>query len=66
MRNYKYKVVYLNGNEETFICNGFVEAIVLAMAHAQKKAWDMRLKYISDEKGTSIKDIEFPKYEFSK
>ncbi len=66
MKNYEYKVIFLNGNEEMFYCNGFTQAIILAMAYAQQKAWDMRIKYITDENGTSIKNIEFPKYEFSK
>lgn len=65
MKQYKYKVIYLNGNEETFTCNGFNSAIILGMAHAINKAWDMRIKYITDEKGETIKDIEFPKYKYS-
>jgi len=65
MKKYKYKVVYFNGNEETFSCNGFNSAIILAMAHAINKAWDMRIKYITDEKGETIKDIEFPTYKHS-
>lgn len=66
MKNYEHKVIYLNGNEEVFYCGGFVQAIVLAMAFAQQKAWDMRIKYITDEKGTTIRDIEYPTYKFSK
>jgi len=65
MKNYEYKVIYLNGNEETFYCNGFVEAIVLGMAHAQGKGWDMRIKYITDEKGISIRDIVYPTFKYS-
>lgn len=65
MKNYKHNVIYLNGNEESFYCNGFVQAIVLAMAHAQERAWDMRIKYITDESGTTIRDIEYPTYKFA-
>ena len=65
MKQYKYKVIYLNGNEETFTCNGFNSAIILGMAHAIHKAWDYRIKYITDEKGVQIKDIEFPTYNYS-
>lgn len=66
MRKYKYKVIYQNGNEETFIANGFTEAIVRAMNHAYDKAWDSRIKYITDERGESIKDIQFPEFSYSK
>jgi hypothetical protein len=64
MKYYEYEVIYLNGNKNHFYCNGFIEAIVLAMAYAQKQGWDMRISYITDEKGTVIKNIEFPKYTF--
>jgi hypothetical protein len=66
MKNYEHKVIFLNGNEECFYCGGFVEAIVLAMAYAQQKGWDMRIKYVTDEKGTTIKDVEYPSYKFAK
>lgn len=66
MKNYKYNVIYLNGKQEVFYCNGFIEAIVLAMANSQQKAWNMRIKYITDEKGVTIENIQFPTFEFSK
>lgn len=66
MKKYKYNVIYLNGNEESFYCNGFQEAIIRAMNFAYEKAWDWRIKYITDEKGVSIKDITLPDYKFNK
>jgi len=66
MKKDKYKVIYLNGNEETFTCNGFNEAIVRAMAYAYEQAWDWRIKYITDERGITIKDIQLPTYNYSK
>lgn len=66
MKKYEYNVIYLNDREETIYCNGFHEAIVLAMAIAQQRGWDMRIKYITDEKGITITDIEGPKFKYSK
>lgn len=66
MKNYYYHVVFENGKEETFYCIGFVEAIILAMAYAQHMGWDMRLKHITDEKGTTAKDIQFPEFKIGK
>jgi len=66
MKKYKYKVIYLNGNEETFTANGFVEAIVKAMSHAYDKAWDARIKYVEDERGDTITDIESPRFKHSR
>jgi len=58
MKPIEYKVIYANGNEEIFYCFGFDEAIVLAMSYAIKKRWgDSRIKYVSSENGTTIKDI---------
>lgn len=64
MKKYKYKVIYLNEKEAEFSCNGFHQAIILAMADAINKGNDMRIKYITDEQGTSIKDIQFPTFKF--
>lgn len=66
MKKYKYKVVYLNGNEETFLCMGFTQAIIKAMNHAYSQAWDDRIKYITDEKGITIQDIQSPSFNYSK
>ena len=65
MKKYKYKVFYLNGNEETFTCNSFSSAIILGMAHSINKGWDVRIKYIVDEKGEQIKNIVLPTYEYT-
>lgn len=62
MKKIQFEVIFLNGNEEYFYCGGFVEAIVLAMAYAQQKGWDMRIKYVIDENGVKIKDIQYPTY----
>lgn len=66
MKKYVYKVVYENGNEEEFTANGFQEAIIRAMAYAYEKAWDWRIKYVSDEKGNCIKDIQPITFTYSK
>ena len=66
MKKYKYKVIYLNGNEETFTANGFAEAIVKAMTHAHEMAWDWRIKFVTDEKGETVKNIQPPTFEHSK
>jgi hypothetical protein len=65
MKKTKYTVIYLNGNLETFYTVSFTHAIILGMAYAIDKAWDYRIKYISDDKGNSIKNIQAPTYEFS-
>ncbi len=65
MKSTEYEVIYMNGNEGYFYAHGFIEAIVLGMAFAQQKGWDMRIKHITDDKGTTIKDIEFPKFKYN-
>lgn len=65
MRKYKYHVIYQNGNEETFSCLGFMEAIMRATVHAYDQAWDERIKYITDETGTTITDIKWPEFAYS-
>ena len=37
MKKDKFTVIFLNGNEEVFICNTFNEAIIKATAHAYDK-----------------------------
>jgi hypothetical protein len=66
MKKYKYTVYYLNDIQETFYCNGFAQAIIRAMADAIDRGRDYRIKYITDEKGTTIKDIQLPTFTFSK
>jgi hypothetical protein len=66
MKKYKYTVIYLNDQQDIFYCNGFVEAIILAMARAIENGRDFTIKYITDEKGVTIRDIKFPTYNFSK
>ena len=66
MKKDKYTAIYLNGNEMIFSCNGFNEAVVKAQAHAVAQGWDMRIKYIVDEKGTQIQDIEPATFKYSK
>ena len=65
MRKWKYDVTYLNDNRKVFYCNGFVEAIILAMAYAIHEGWDKGIKCITDEYGVTIQDITYPKYKFS-
>ena len=66
MRKEKYNVIYVNGNEETFTGNSFIEAIARAMVFAFDNATDARVKYVTDEHGTTIKDIDCINYKYSK
>lgn len=58
MKKDRYDVIYLNGKQETFTCNGFNEAIVKAMAKAYDMAWDSKIQSITDESGVTITDIQ--------
>jgi chorismate-pyruvate lyase len=65
MKEYKYKVIYANGNEQVFICGDFIEAVVCAMKYAIDKAWDRRIKFIQNtETLMQIEGIDI-KYRFS-
>lgn len=66
MKKTQYIVIYLNDMKEIFYADGFTEAIICAMYFAITKGWDKRIKYITDEYDVTIKDIEYPKFEFSK
>ena len=66
MKKYKHVVFYLNDRQETFYCNGFMEAICLGFAYAIQKGWDNRIKYITNENGTTINNIQYPTFNFSK
>lgn len=66
MKNYKYHVFYKNGKDETFYCNGFQSAIVLAMAHAITNAWNIEIKHVIDEKGKKVKNIQPPTFSEAK
>jgi len=62
MKKYKYHVFYANKKDEVFYCNGFQSAIILAMAHAIKNAWNIEIKHIIDEKGNKVKNIQPPTF----
>lgn len=64
MKATEYKVIYLNGDEKYFYTFSFTYAIVLAMADNISLGKDIRIKYISDEDGNTIKDIQPPTYQF--
>lgn len=67
MKKSKFDIIYLNGEQTSFWCFGFNEAIILAMAYAISKGWDIRLKFVTDaESGVTIENIEFPTYTFTK
>lgn len=66
MKKEKYQIIYFNNNTHIVRASGFVEAIVKGMAYAYEKAWDCRIKFITDEKGTTIKNIERPGFEYCK
>lgn len=46
MKHDEYKVIYFNGNEETFYCFSINEAWATAMYFAITKGWDVRIRYI--------------------
>ena len=51
MKKTKYKVTFLNGNEQEFYCSGVWAAWAEATHYANEKAWDSRVKYIYDTEG---------------
>lgn len=66
MKKYKHTVYYLNDMVQVFYCTGFMQAICLGFAFAINKGWDNRIKYITDINGTTIENIAYPTYTFSK
>jgi hypothetical protein len=66
MKKTRYDVIYLNDNEKSFYCNTFTQAIILAMAYAYENGTDMRVKYVSCEDGTCVKNIDYPSFEYCK
>ena len=65
MRKYKYKVVFKHGNEETFHCNSFVEAIVRGMNVAYDNAWDGHIESVTRENGNKVEHVKcVPTYVF--